>query len=178
MLSISGVRDLVFIEGLFTENSGELSKLKLVTHNIVGLGIAAMVSSLIGCSLACIIASSLLGIIAQNIIDILSHEHRGRYARRTKILHSLEGVTALAVILGGLIAGSLAFKVGDTIGLLLAIEASILSHLLLDSLTPNGVYVLGRRITLAKIPYDNPEVNMIFQALGLLALAIAILARV
>jgi membrane-bound metal-dependent hydrolase YbcI (DUF457 family) len=152
--------------------------LKLVTHNAVGLGVAAMVSSLLGCSSGCVIASSLLGVIAQNIIDAFSHEHRGRYTRRTKLLHSVEGVTALTVILGGLVAGSLGFRAVDTIGLLVALEASVLSHLLLDSLTPGGVYVLGRKVVLARIPYDNPEVNMILQLLGFLALTIAILARI
>jgi len=151
--------------------------LKLITHNVVGLGVAAMVSSLAGCSVACIIASILLGVIAQNIIDAFSHEHRGRYTRRTRLLHSIEGVTVLTLILGGLVAGSLGFDVGNTVGLLVALEASVLSHLLLDSLTPNGVYILGRRVTLARIPYDDPEVNVALQALGLLALAVAILAR-
>ena len=152
--------------------------MKLVTHNAVGLGVAAMVSSLLGCSVGCVIASSLLGVIAQNIIDSFSHEHRGRYTRRTKLLHSVEGATVLAVVLGGLIAGSLNFKAADTIGLLVALEASVLSHLLLDSLTPDGVYVLGRRVTLARIPYNDPEVNIALQVLGLLTLTIAILTRV
>ncbi len=151
--------------------------MKLITHNIVGLGVATMVSSVMGCSLACIIASGLLGTIAQNIVDIFSHEHRGRYMRRTKLLHSLEGATALALTLGSLTIGSLGFGLGDAIGLIIALEASLLSHLLLDSLTPNGVYVLGKRVVLARIPYDNHEVNMVLQALGFLALAVAVLAR-
>jgi len=152
--------------------------LKLITHNVVGLGVAALTSSYAGCSLACIVSSSLLGVLLQNIVDGFSHEHRGRYTRRTKLLHSLEGITALSVILTALIAGALGFKSWDALGLFLAVEASALSHLLLDSLTPDGVYVLGRRVVLARIPYDSPEANIAAQALGLLALAIAILSRI
>lgn len=150
--------------------------LKLLTHNIVGLGVAALVSTKWGCSLACVLASSLLGLFIQNVIDMFSHEHRGTYTRRTRLLHSLEGVTGLAIILTAIIAAALNMKTFDVIGLLLAVEASALSHLALDSLTPDGVYIMGRRFTLARIPYDSFEVNVVAQALGLLALAAAILS--
>lgn len=152
--------------------------MKLITHNIVGLGVSALASTIAGCSFSCIIASCLSGVIVQNVIDLLSHERRGGYTRRTKLLHSVEGVTLLSVALTMLVAGALGLGGRDVVGLLVAIELASLSHLVLDSLTPAGVYVLGRRVAIARIPYDNPEVNVIAQALGLLALAAAVLEHI
>ncbi len=113
----------------------------------------------------------------QNIIDALSHEHRGKYTRRTRLLHSLEGVTALAVVMSALVVGALRFEARESLIILAALELSALSHLVLDALTPDGVYVLGRKVSLGRIPYDNSEVNIALQALGVLALSLAIIAH-
>ncbi|MDM7275716.1 MAG: DUF1286 domain-containing protein [Thermoprotei archaeon] len=150
--------------------------MKLLTHNFVGLGVAALAASLAGCSFSCTASASLTGLLLQNVVDAFSHEHRGRYTRRTRLLHSLEGVTALAVVMSALVVGALRFEARESLILLAALELSALSHLVLDALTPDGVYILGRKVNLGRIPYDNPEVNIALQAMGVLALSLAVIA--
>ncbi|MEN2999287.1 MAG: DUF1286 domain-containing protein [Acidilobaceae archaeon] len=143
--------------------------MKLNTHIAVGVGVASFLPSLLGCDVLCLGLSIVLGGAVHPLVDGLSHEWRGGTIRRTPLLHSLEGSLALSVLLTALLSllriplSSLSWAV-----IFLSIWASLLSHLLLDSLTPDGVYLMGRNVSLASFRYDEGWLNFIFSLLGLL----------
>jgi membrane-bound metal-dependent hydrolase YbcI (DUF457 family) len=115
-------------------------------------------------------------ILIHEIIDTFGHEQHfwQSHPRRIKFTHSLFGVIMLSMVLTILI--------GLPAGLLSGVKhylifwpvlASGLSHLLLDALTPQGVYICGKRVTFRVARSSNPLVNTVLQFAGVALLCYA-----
>ncbi|MCS7107250.1 MAG: DUF1286 domain-containing protein [Acidilobaceae archaeon] len=142
--------------------------MKLNTHISVGVGVASLLPSLVGCEMLCFALSIVLGGAVHGIVDQLSHEWRGGTIRRGPLLHSVEGSLALSLLLTALLAVlPIPLSLLSWVVVFFSTWASLLSHLLLDSLTPAGVYFGGRNVSLASFRYDSPELNGFFSLLGL-----------
>ena len=144
--------------------------MKLLTHVVFGAGaVAALLPSLpveVRFWLAAVAS------VAVNLlIDELGHTAHGRFVARSPLTHSV----LTAPLWGGLVgywvwlgAGSLGLT---SAGLETAFVASgggaALAHLLLDSLTERGVYLVKGRVALAHFGSGNGVLNGIFLGLGL-----------
>ncbi|MEB3862130.1 MAG: DUF1286 domain-containing protein [Desulfurococcales archaeon] len=148
--------------------------MRLGTHIVFAIGVATLSASYGGASLLDVLI--LWGLVAmqQVLIDKLSHEFRGRY--RTPLFHSFTGASILSLALASVPPALSPIDYGRS-QVLMFITSLLLSgwsHLFLDSLNPGGVYVLGKRVRLARIRYDDPVANVFFQVLGLLMVAYSI----
>lgn len=148
--------------------------MKLVTHVIVGVGVAVLTSAHLGCGLHLVAISGVAGAVAQYLVDGLGHERVGAVPRRTAATHSPEGATFLSLLLW-VATAVLAYQAGlnpapaCTLTLGLAIWLATLSHLALDLVTEGGVYTSirsGRRVKLLSLPYDDPLLNGAVQLIG------------
>lgn len=142
--------------------------MKLNTHIAMGVGVASLLPSLLACDALCFGLSIILGGVAHPLVDGLSHEWRGKTIRRDPLLHSVEGSFALSALLTSLLSLTPApLPLLSWTVVFSSVWASLLSHLLLDSLTPAGVYVMGRKVSLAGFRYDSLGLNALFSLLGL-----------
>jgi|ECHnycMinimDraft_1075156.scaffolds.fasta_scaffold08657_2 hypothetical protein len=142
--------------------------MKLRTHYVFSLGLLSLLDSFIlNDFLEVIIISGIISVTANNVIDYLGHEIRGKYVSRTPRTHTLPRsigwglLTSLPIVLA-----SYFLLYSPTELMLITILDGVIvgpSHMLLDIFTEKGIYhkVNGkwRRIALAHFSYDNPIVN-------------------
>ncbi len=148
--------------------------MRLSTHIAFGAGIAGFTASMLGCSLACWALAIVDSIAVNIVVDLLGHDHRFlSHARRTRITHSLPGILAVSLLISYASLHGLAWPIDEALSLTVATAASGVSHWILDAMNPHGVYLVGRRFRIARIPYWSFTANLIFQVAGggLLALS-------
>jgi len=146
--------------------------LKTETHTILGGGVSLLSASQLGVDAACLAAAWGLGSLIHPIIDRFSHARSRRGVYRTKLLHSFETAIPLSAALG-LATGSLV-GLGCALALAAALSLSALSHLLTDMVTPGGVYLMGRRVSVPIFRWDDPAANSSLSVAGLMMMFIAV----
>jgi len=141
--------------------------LRLATHAAVGAGVAAYTYVLVDRSLVGLIIAVLASLVVNILVDAFGHHHRlFKPPRRTKLTHSLPGIVAISLAISYLSIRGVPLTLRQEAGIILAVLAGGLSHWLLDALTPSGVYVVRRRVRIARIPYWSTTANTIFQMIG------------
>ncbi|MCE4603016.1 MAG: DUF1286 domain-containing protein [Desulfurococcales archaeon] len=142
--------------------------MRLSTHVIFALGVTTLSASYGGVSMIDVLILWGLVSLQQILIDKLSHEFRGKY--RTPLFHSFTGASILSLALASLppALSPMDYNRGQVLVYMTSLLLSGWSHLFLDSLNPGGIYILGKRVRIAKIRYDDPVANTFFQMLGLL----------
>lgn len=146
--------------------------MKRSTHAIFGGGVAGFSASLMGCEYSCILAAIAAGSLLNALVDSLSHIVVGDRVYRGRLLHSLEGITIFFLAASMAIAAVASMEARSAAVLAFSMAVSGASHILLDLVTPGGVYVAGRRVRVPLASYDDPVLNVLLQASGLM-LAIA-----
>jgi Protein of unknown function (DUF1286) len=144
----------------------------MLTHVIFGAGaVAALFPSLpveTRFSLAIVVS-----LVVNLLIDELGHTMHGRFIARSPLTHSVFTAPAWGGLVGYGVwagAGSLGFAhPGPEVAYVAAGVVVAGAHLLLDSLTERGVYLLTRRLALAHFGSGNTLLNGAF-LLGRLAL--------
>ena len=148
----------------------------MLTHVVFSAGLLASFLSIdVGApgSFALGIALSLL---VNYAIDELGHDSRNGMSVRSPLTHSVFTApmwgAGTAYVLW--LAGSILGLVGPGLEWLVMVSGVIAaySHLLLDSITEGGVYVLTRRIAIAHFRSSNPALNAALVAGGLLLFAL------
>lgn len=156
----------------------------LRTHTAFTLGLLiAMLKMLNGLSLTMAVLAALIAYIVNLALDRLGHVKRGAVYVRSPLTHDI-CLSALwgLVISAAFTYASMLFNIQ-----VYPIEAVLmgpiggLSHMLLDSLTEEGVYVrrrgTWRRVSIAHFRYNNPALNWLFTAIGLALMAIPLIYR-
>jgi len=154
--------------------------MKLRTHYIFSLGLLYLIDSLVLNGLYSIVLAGTISVIANNVIDSLGHEMRGKYISRSPRTH-----TFYRSILWGLSVSLPLFVLyyvfpSFHFALSLVLDGSLVgpSHMILDIFTERGIYhkVNGKwsRIAFAHFSYDNPFANGLAILLGVLMLLTAI----
>jgi len=137
--------------------------LKISTHVLVGFCVASSASLALGLSYMHMVFSGALSAVMNWAIDKLGHKG----FRRSPFMHSPFGLTILCVVLFislyvaleliGLNCGSF------LIATFFPTYLGVLSHLLLDAFTANGIYlrypISKKRTSVLKARYDNPWLN-------------------
>ncbi len=149
------------------------------THVVFSLGIAVLAASLMSSwlpgTLTCM-APTILGAAAIHpIIDALSHEVRGGYTSRSRLLHSLETLAPISAAAGAVVGGLASPTIACVGGGAALFLISALSHLLLDYLNPGGVWILGRKLALPLGRWDDPFLNGAASLAGVAALFVGLL---
>lgn len=146
------------------------------THVIFGLGVGAIVAKMLKMNTLDMGLSLVGSIIIHEIIDYFGHEYHfwQSHPRRLQFTHSIFGVFLIATFLT-IIIGLPAFYVNGVGHYLIfwPILASGLSHLVLDALTPNGVFICGKRVSLRVCRSNNPIANIALQFVGVALLCFA-----
>ncbi len=149
------------------------------THVVMGAGVSSAAASLLGCSIPCLVLAVTLNSIIHPLIDWLGHEKHWwqSHPRRHAITHSLLGSSILSLAVVAVVVRLLSAVgiVVDAWSLSAATLAGALSHLALDALNPSGVFVCGRRVSLRIARYNNPILNIAFQAMGLMLLVYSVM---
>ncbi len=146
------------------------------THVVFGLGVAAVVARLLHMPSIDTGLSFAGAILVHEIIDTFGHEQHfwQSHPKRIKFTHSLFGVVMISMILTLLIGLPAEALSGVKHYLILwPVLASGLSHLLLDALTPQGVYICGKRVSFRVARSNNPLVNTMLQFAGVALLCYA-----
>jgi len=156
--------------------------MKLRTHYVFSLGLLFLVDSLIvGNSLYLLILTGIISVVANNIIDFLGHETKGKYIARTPTTHTLPRSIGWGLLVTIPIGITFYYLYPDYyLVVTIVLDGVIvgLSHMLLDIFTERGIYhkVNGKwkRIALAHFSYNNPFVNGLAILVGILMLFEAI----
>jgi hypothetical protein len=155
--------------------------MKLRTHYVFSLGLLSLLDSLLLSDfLEVIIISGIISVTANNVIDYLGHEIRGKYVSRTPRTHTLPRSIGWGLLTTVPIVLALYFLSSTELILITILDGVIVgpSHMLLDVFTERGIYhkVNGRwrRIALAHFSYDNPIVNGLAIIAGVIMLFVAI----
>jgi len=156
--------------------------MKLRTHYVFSLGLLFLVDSLIvGSSLYLLILTGIISVVANNIIDFLGHETKGKYIARTPRSHTLPRSIGWGLLVTIPIGITFYYLYPDYyLVVTIVLDGVIvgLSHMLLDIFTERGIYhkVNGKwkRIALAHFSYNNPFVNGLAILVGILMLFEAI----
>lgn len=155
--------------------------MKLRTHYVFSLGLLSLLDSLLlSNSLEVIIISGIISVTANNVIDYLGHEIKGKYISRTPRTHTLPRSIGWGLLTTVPIIVALYFLSSTELILITILDGIIVgpSHMLLDIFTERGIYhkINGRwrRIALAHFSYDNPAVNGLAILLGVLMLFAAL----
>jgi len=156
--------------------------MKLRTHYVFSLGLLFLVDSLIvDSSFYLLILTGIISVVANNVIDFLGHEIKGKYIARTPRTHTLPRSIGWGLLVTLPIAVILYYLYPDYYLLYAIVLDGLivgLSHMLLDIFTERGIYhkVDGKwkRIALAHFSYDNPIVNGLAILLGVIMLFAAI----
>ena len=156
--------------------------MKLRTHYVFSLGLLFLVDSLIvGSSLYLLILTGIISVVANNIIDFLGHETKGKYIARTPRSHTLPRSIGWGLLVTIPIGITFYYLYPDYyLVVTMVLDGVIvgLSHMLLDIFTERGIYhkVNGKwkRIALAHFSYNNPFVNGLAILVGILMLFEAI----
>lgn len=152
------------------------SLLKSITHDVFSLGIGLYIvfRFVQPTTVPLLLLAVWLAFATNELIDVLGHFKRGGMPVRSFWTHSVItapvwGVAAAfvsAYLLDEILGQGMTFSQALFVGGLGIVFAC--SHLLLDALTEGGVYLGRRRLALAHMRYDNPILNGIFTALGVL----------
>ena len=144
--------------------------MKILTHVVFGAGAVVVLLPWLPLDLRYLlaVASSILVNLA---IDRLGHTMHGRFVARSPLTHSV----LTAPVWGGAIgyvlwageAGIGAAVAGLEFTFVAAGVVVAVAHLLLDSLTERGVYLVTGRVALAHFRSDNGALNWLSVALGL-----------
>jgi len=156
--------------------------MKLRTHYVFSLGLLFLVDSLIvGSSLSLLILTGIISVVANNVIDSLGHEVKGKYIARTPRTHTLPRSVVWGSVVTIPLAIILYYLYPDYyLVATIVLDGVIvgLSHMLLDIFTERGIYhkVNGKwkRIALAHFSYNNPFANGLAILVGILMLFEAI----
>jgi len=155
--------------------------MKLRTHYVFSLGLLSLLDSLfLSDFLGVIIIAGIISVTANNVIDYLGHEIRGKYVSRTPRTHTLPRSIGWGLLTSVPIVLALYFLSPIELILITILDGVIVgpSHMLLDIFTERGIYhkVNGRwrRIALAHFSYYNPIVNGLAILLGVIMLFAAI----
>jgi len=157
--------------------------LKAITHLLFSLGV--------GVFLLCridgpptplyLVLTVWLAFAINEVIDVLGHLTRGEVPVRSFWTHSI----LTAPLWGIAVAITSVYFLDRIIGLGMSPFQALFvyglgvvlaySHLLLDALTEGGVFLSRRRVALAHMRYNNPILNGIFAALGVLLVFAALI---
>ena len=140
----------------------------LKVHVVFTMGLCALAASLLGSGVIIGIAI-IQSIIVNYIIDRLGH----RGGVRLPNTHSPTGASVI-----GLLTTPLAMLAKVTVINVLAVALigvlAGLSHLLLDSMTENGIYIKRRRWAISHFRFNDRVLNQVFMIVGLVMLVIAL----
>lgn len=155
--------------------------MKLISHYIFSLGALLALAVLLGAGSSALLLVVWNAFAVNWAIDRLGHSSRDGRPVRAWRTHSVFTAPIIGAIIGlaGGLAEQLLYSVGAAIypGTL-ALEscglgvASALAHLLLDSVTEEGVYVV-HRVALAHFRYNSVLANGLAMAAGLLLILLA-----
>lgn len=158
--------------------------MKRRTHNVFSFAVALWLSAYLRTSDSLIysVALSLFFSIALNwLIDSVAG-HKGM--RRTPYTHSPIGVFVFSLLLVVSVA-TISYIFGVLVSISMLLELLFfaymigVSHLFLDMLTADGIYILwpftSNRLSLLKARYDNKPLNNFIQLVSLVAIALRIL---
>ena len=156
--------------------------MKLRTHYVFSLGLLFLIDSLmIGSSIYLIILTGIISVVANNIIDSLGHEIKGKYIVRTPRTHTFPRSVGWGLLVTIPLAILLYYFYPDYYLLYVTVLDGIIvgpSHMLLDIFTERGIYhkVNGRwkRIALSHFSYNNSFANGLAIIIGILMLFEAI----
>jgi len=154
--------------------------MKLRTHYVFSLGLLSFLDSLLLSDfLEVIIISGIISVTANNVIDYLGHEIRGKYVSRTPRTHTLPRSIGWGLLTTVPIVLALYFLSPTELILITILDGVIVgpSHMLLDIFTERGIYVKRngkwRRFALAHFSYDNPLANGLAIIAGVIMLLAA-----
>ncbi len=147
--------------------------MKMLTHVVFGAGTVAALAPTLPADLRLSLAL-VLSIVVNPVIDDLGHARRKGFVARSPLTHSV----LTAPVWGGAV-GYAVWMAGSTVGVVSASSETVViiygvvvaaSHLLLDSMTERGVYVVTKRFALAHFGSGNVILNGVFVACGLILL--------
>lgn len=154
--------------------------MKLRTHVAFSVGLTALTESTLGISnIILLLGSSIvLSYLVNLIIDALGHEEKDGFTRRSPRTHTMGRSFTAGLIISLLVALFLYYMspIGAYRALIIALMGPVVgwSHMLLDALTENGIYVKRRgrwvRFALAHFKYNNPALNWLFIIIGVMLL--------
>lgn len=142
----------------------------MLTHFVFGAGVVSALAGGIPYDLRWTLAI-VLSLTANMVVDELGHVVRKGFVSRSPLTHSI----FTAPVWGGAV-GYAVWWAGHGLGLLAAglewpsVVLGVVvagSHLLLDSLTERGVFVLTNRVALAHFGARNFLLNAVFVLIGI-----------
>ncbi|WP_292000320.1 DUF1286 domain-containing protein [Caldivirga sp.] len=152
--------------------------MRLRTHVIFSMGLITLAESALRISnVVLLLGSSLvLSYLINFLIDVLGHEEKNGFTRRTPRTHTMGRSFTLGLIISILTAMFLYYMspIGIYKALIIALMGPVTgwSHMLLDALTENGIYVKRRgkwtRFALAHFKYNNSALNWLFIVIGVM----------
>jgi Protein of unknown function (DUF1286) len=157
--------------------------MRIATHDIFSAGLLyAFLSppNFFGPRLLAFLVGVVLSFSVNHLIDGLGHRRRDGRPVRTPLTHSV-----LTAPLWGAGAGYAVYiaveqaGLGGRLGLVGLVVAGVLaaySHLLLDSVTEGGVFVLTKRVAIAHFRSRNRVLNGAFVLLGLMMFVLPAMA--
>ena len=138
-------------------------------------------SLIVDSSFYLLILTGIISVVANNVIDFLGHEIKGKYIARTPRTHTLPRSIGWGLLVTLPIAVILYYFYPDYYLLYAIVLDGLIvgpSHMLLDVFTERGIYVKRngkwRRFALAHFSYDNPLVNGLAILLGVIMLLAAL----
>lgn len=147
-----------------------VKRMRLLTHVIFGAGSLVAVSPENPVELRLFLAV-LLSIMVNGLIDRLGHVRRGGRAARSMLTHSLLTAPLWGGATGYIAWLAFGYVWGASSGLEFDLVASgviiAATHLLLDSITERGVFLLTGRVALAHFSARNAALNWAFVLIGL-----------
>ena len=154
--------------------------MQLRTHVVFSIGLTTLIESTLGISnIILILGSSLvLSYLINFLIDALGHEEKNGFIRRSPRTHTMGRSFTLGLIISLLVALFLYYMtpIGSYKALIIVLMGPVIgwSHMLLDALTENGIYVKRRgrwvRFALAHFKYNNIALNWLFIIIGIIML--------
>lgn len=142
----------------------------MLTHMVFGAGSVVALTPMLPVDLRLSLAV-VLSILVNLVIDELGHVMHGEFVARSPFTHSV----VAAPLWGGMVGYGL-WTIGVGLGLAGASLQAVFvvsgvvvacSHLLLDSLTERGVFLLTDRVALAHFGSGNVVLNSIFLVSGM-----------
>ncbi len=140
----------------------------LKVHIVFTMGLCTFAASLFGNEVVIGIAI-IQSIVVNYIIDKLGH--RGRV--RSPSTHSPTGASLIGLSTIPLILLVKVTMINMLVVALIGVLAG-LSHLMLDSMTENGIYIRGRRWAISHFKFNDKALNWAFMVVGAAMLLIAL----
>ena len=144
--------------------------MKIFTHVVFGAGAVAALFPSFPLDVRFLLAVS-SSVLVNFAIDAFGHTRHGGFVARSPLTHSVLTAPvwggALGYVLWAAGAGFGLLGAGVQLAFVAAGAVVAMAHLLLDSLTERGVYLLTGRVALAHFRSDNGVVNWLAIAAGL-----------